>query len=534
MRLSLRFKLLLAFILFGLLPVLATMAVAFQAGETLRARQSRVIRRASQYILTSLERSPLDEGKVSAALILDRVHPPIEWLNTLFDQMVMDFELPSSAGIAIVGPDLKVIASRGSSDLLGEWQPGRRIDRHYIEQVPPLRALASSAKVLPSSGVMEIEGIRNREVIGHTAFEMSEPTGSKSPFVSLVAIPRGDAYAMIQDIQYLTLAVGLGLLSVIALVLMAVVRRSVRLVARIGEAASSLAETGSQLEARAEQLAQGATEQAGTLEQIAGSVKSVDAATNRNAEHAQRTSQTADNAGSMVEEGSTAVKETVTAMHRIAQTIRVIENIASQTNLLALNAAIEAARAGEHGAGFAVVASEVSKLADQSKTAALEIEQLAERSVKVAEGARDLLDRIVPLIQTTAERVREIAAESQQQKTATHEINIGVSQLDEVVQQNATASVELSTTAGAMSSQAVTLHDLIRSIDAGGRSGHRRPANGSSSRHVPRPRGKAPKSTTPSPPGHDGPLISQLRDSGVVVRLDDEEDEALGKDFHPH
>ena len=100
-----------------------------------------------------------------------------------------------------------------------------------------------------------------------------------------------------------------------------------------------------------------------------------------------------------------SVDEAVTAMKEIASKISIIEEIARQTNLLALNAAIEAARAGEHGKGFAVVAAEVRKLAERSQKAAGEINQLSGTTVKVSEKAGEMLDKLVPDIQKTAELV---------------------------------------------------------------------------------------------------------------------------------
>ncbi|MEK6793442.1 MAG: methyl-accepting chemotaxis protein, partial [Spirochaetota bacterium] len=171
----------------------------------------------------------------------------------------------------------------------------------------------------------------------------------------------------------------------------------------------------------------------------------------------------------------TAVSETVAAMKKIADKVMIIQEIARQTNLLSLNASIEAARAGEHGRGFAVVASEVQKLADRSQRAAGEIGELSKQSVAVAEKAGDMLDRLVPDIQKTAELVAEISAASSEQSNGAEQINNAVQQINTVVQQvssevdrvssaaqnTAAGSEEVASTAEELSSQAEQLTDTI-------------------------------------------------------------------------
>nr|WP_303652936.1 methyl-accepting chemotaxis protein [Paludisphaera mucosa] len=534
----LRFKLLLAFLIFGALPLLATMWVAYRASETMKFRQARAIRRASMFVLAALERSPLDVGKEATPVTFDRAKPPIELIGRMFDRILREYELPPTARMALVGPDHKVIVARsGLSEGLGLVE-GREVDALYVESIEPLRSPSAEAAKRGATGVIEVEGHVGAEVVGYTQGEFREEGDQASAYTCLVVVPRADAYDAIYNLQSLTLAVGLGSLTLIGLLYFAFGRRLIRIVSNIQSASGSLLETSTQLEIRAEQLAQGATEQAGTIEQIAGSLKSVDAAVKRNADHARQTSQSADDARAMAEIGGKAVKETVKAIMQIAEQIRIIEGIASQTNLLALNAAIESARAGEHGAGFAVVASEVNKLADQSKLAALQIDHIAVTSVKIAEDAGRLLDQVVPKIRRTAELVQEIAAESQQQRTSTHEINIGVSQLDEVVQLNAGASVDLAAAATSMAGQAAALKEMLGSVEA-----DRRPAPTTQDATQQR-RAPARPSTLVRQPGPPRRRETPAQDrdaepaappdspgAGVVIQLDEDQEQAHDRNF---
>ncbi|MED1266460.1 methyl-accepting chemotaxis protein [Bacillus mycoides] len=90
---------------------------------------------------------------------------------------------------------------------------------------------------------------------------------------------------------------------------------------------------------------------------------------------------------------SEVVERLITHTKYIDAAVQSISNIAEQTNLLALNASIEAARAGEQGKGFAVVADEVRKLAEQSKTAAKDINQLLHQIQNDTETASSMMSQ---------------------------------------------------------------------------------------------------------------------------------------------
>ena len=229
----------------------------------------------------------------------------------------------------------------------------------------------------------------------------------------------------------------------------------------VKSAGDNVASGSEELSASSEQMSQGATEQASAAEEASSSMEEMVSNIKQSADNAMQTEKIAVKSAQDAREGGKAVADTVTAMTEITEKIFIIEEIARQTNLLALNAAIEAARAGEHGKGFAVVAAEVRKLAERSQTAAAEINTLARSSMEVAQGAGEMLEKLVPDIQKTAELVQEIAAASNEQNTGADQINNAIQQLDQVIQQNATASEEMSSTSEELAAQAEELQSTI-------------------------------------------------------------------------
>jgi len=234
-----------------------------------------------------------------------------------------------------------------------------------------------------------------------------------------------------------------------------------KIITNVNKSVTQIAFSSDEVSNAAVSLSTGATQQASSLEETTAAIEEMAGGISQNADNARKTNEISTKSSTMAKDGGKAVEQTVTAMSNIADKIGIIEDIAYQTNLLALNAAIEAARAGEHGKGFAVVASEVRKLAERSQVAAQEISQITTDSVEISKKAGTLLSTIVPSIEQTAELIEEISSASAEQDTGITQINYAMTSLDQVTQQNASASEELASASEEMSSQAEQLKNLV-------------------------------------------------------------------------
>jgi methyl-accepting chemotaxis protein len=247
----------------------------------------------------------------------------------------------------------------------------------------------------------------------------------------------------------------------LGIALASMVERLRGVISEVTTSARNVSAGSQELSATAEELSQGSTEQASSTEEASSSVEEMASNIRQNADNAAQTEKMARQSATDAKTSGEAVGKAVQAMETIAEKILIVQEIARQTDLLALNAAVEAARAGEHGRGFAVVASEVRKLAERSQAAAQEISGLSGDTVKAAQQAGEMLARLVPDIQRTAELVFEILNATREQNAGAAQINIAIQQLDKVTQQNTAAAEEMASTSEELAGQAEQLQRAV-------------------------------------------------------------------------
>lgn len=197
--------------------------------------------------------------------------------------------------------------------------------------------------------------------------------------------------------------------------------------------------------------------------------------TSNNAKSAQLASKSVGGIKKEAEVGSDYMEQMVnsiqnvqTSTQDISEVITIISGLAEQTKLLALNAAIEAARAGDSGKGFSVVASEIKKLADKSTEAVNQTTYLINNSVNTAEESAQIafktsesfksINHSIEKVTSLCENIAEV---SEVQANSLKDTLTIITEISEVVQNNAAFAQENSALATNLSDLSTNLKNVM-------------------------------------------------------------------------
>lgn len=238
------------------------------------------------------------------------------------------------------------------------------------------------------------------------------------------------------------------------------IKKSVTNVLRdLSETSGNLVSLSSDLTTTSRRLAEGTTEQAASIQETSSTLEESSSMIHQTTQNtkeadvlAKKTKEAADKGDYEMKTMLEAMKELKNSSAEISKIIKVIDEIAFQTNILSLNAAVEAARAGDAGKGFAVVAEEVRNLAQRSAQAAKDTSGIIEGNISLSEkclGITEQVSESLSAINNESNKVSELLGEittaSQEQEIGVSQINKAISQMETVLQSNASTAQESAT-----------------------------------------------------------------------------------------
>lgn len=179
---------------------------------------------------------------------------------------------------------------------------------------------------------------------------------------------------------------------------------------------------------------------------------------------------------------STITEKLQTEAVRIADTVKVVDDITLKTKLLSFNASVEASRAGTSGLGFSVVANEIASLAEETKGSNLEIEQatikfqslmaevlsVIKETKKIASEGRSEVNTSYEAFKNVSSEMMKlkevmisIAQSTKEQSESTKEVEANINSIMELSNKTTQAAQRIGQVSTEFSSLAQELNELV-------------------------------------------------------------------------
>jgi methyl-accepting chemotaxis protein len=243
----------------------------------------------------------------------------------------------------------------------------------------------------------------------------------------------------------------------------------------VSDAARSLAGTAEETSRQAQTVSTSATDAANNVQTVASATEELAASVREITLQVNHSARISETAFREAEASNARINALAANASAIGDVVNLIKGIANQTNLLALNATIEAARAGEAGRGFAVVANEVKQLALQTAKAT---DEIAHKVEEIQRGTSSTVASISEIVNTIASvkdgavaiaasveqqgaAIAEVARNCQQAAVGTQDVTQNIAQVGEAANMTGSASTQLMTLSGGLSSQATDLTETV-------------------------------------------------------------------------
>jgi len=227
----------------------------------------------------------------------------------------------------------------------------------------------------------------------------------------------------------------------------------------VKETTANLTAASSELNSGSQLISNGANDQASTSTEISMTMDQIAMISKQSTNNANETNEIAKRAYEGIIKGAEDLNRALQVIEEIAQKNSVISEISYQTKILSINASVEAARAAEWGKGFSVIAEHIKRLAETTQTSAAEIETVSKLGVKITRNSAMQLRELVSEFHKTSELTQMVADSGSEQYVAIEQVNLSMQGLNDVTQQNASSSEELT----ASSEELVRLSESLNS-----------------------------------------------------------------------